>query len=167
MTPQTSLTYELVLKGGRILDPGSGLDQVGDVGISGGKIVQISGDLDARSAEQTVDVSGKIVAPGLIDLHTHVAGGLGRITDEAAFASADHKMGHLLQRYENAGQDAHEEALVILVASGARVACPEVKKAAQLLRLSAGWNPLNLLRALCWLPMIVWTRHYTPGTPFS
>lgn len=84
-----------------------------------------------------------------------------------ALASADHEMGQLLQRYENAGQDAHEEALVILVASGARVACPEVKKAAQLLRLSAGCNPLNLLRALCWLPVIVWTRHGTPGTPFS
>ena len=83
-----------------------------------------------------------------------------------ALLSAEHEMGQLLQRYENAGQDAHEEALVILVGSGARVVCPEIKKATQLLRLSAGWNPLNLLRALYWLPVIVWTRHGTPGTPF-
>ncbi|NQW18032.1 MAG: amidohydrolase/deacetylase family metallohydrolase [Chloroflexi bacterium] len=81
--------YDLILAGGRVLDPGSGLDQVGDIGISGGKIVEIGGSLDAASAGQVVDVSGKIVAPGLIDLHTHVAGGIGKVIDETSFANAD------------------------------------------------------------------------------
>ncbi len=61
--------YELVLTGGRVIDPESGLDAIRSVAIRGGRVVAISeGPLPAA---QTVDVTGKVVAPGFIDLHVH------------------------------------------------------------------------------------------------
>src|ERR1700676_4212565 len=63
-------TYDLIIKGGRVIDPSVGLDAVRDVAIAAGKIaaveVQIAGD-----ASETIDARGKIVAAGLIDIHTH------------------------------------------------------------------------------------------------
>lgn len=62
-------SYELVLAGGRVMDPATGLDAVRHIGINGGKIVAISEKpLDGASM---VDVSGHVVAPGFIDLHAH------------------------------------------------------------------------------------------------
>ncbi len=61
---------DLVLKGGRVVDPAQGIDAVLDVGFSGGKVAALGTDLG--SAADVRDVSGKIVVPGLIDLHTHV-----------------------------------------------------------------------------------------------
>ncbi len=61
--------YELVLSGGRVMDPESGLDAVRDVGISKGKIVAIS--KDKLSGRKTVDASELVVAPGFIDFHAH------------------------------------------------------------------------------------------------
>ena len=58
-----------VLKGGRVVDPAAGRDEVADVVISGGVIADASSV--ARDAE-VVDVTGCVVAPGLVDLHTHV-----------------------------------------------------------------------------------------------
>ncbi len=63
--------YDLVLKGGRILDPSQDLDQVGDVAFRDGKVAEIGASLEANSAT-VIDVSGKLVTPGLVDLHTHV-----------------------------------------------------------------------------------------------
>jgi dihydroorotase len=60
---------DLVLKGGRILDPGSGVDRVADIGFADGKVAAI-GDRLAGAEER--DVAGSIVVPGLVDLHTHV-----------------------------------------------------------------------------------------------
>lgn len=60
---------DLVLKGGRVIDPSQGLDKVTDIAFSGGKIAAIG---DGLSGKDTRDVAGKIVSPGLIDLHTHV-----------------------------------------------------------------------------------------------
>jgi cytosine/adenosine deaminase-related metal-dependent hydrolase len=60
--------YELVLRGGRILDPETGLDATHDVGIDKGAIVDIGDVLEGRTE---VDVSGLAVAPGFIDLHSH------------------------------------------------------------------------------------------------
>ncbi len=61
--------YDLVLKGGRVIDPAQGIDRVADVGFAGGRVAAIG---DGMTGADTRDVSGKIVTPGLIDLHTHV-----------------------------------------------------------------------------------------------
>ncbi len=59
----------LLLKGGRIVDPSQRLDKVADLLIDGGKIAQIG---EIEIAEQVIDVSGKVVLPGLIDMHVHL-----------------------------------------------------------------------------------------------
>jgi dihydroorotase len=63
-------TYDLVIKGGRVIDPSVGLDAVRDVAIAGGKIAAVEADIKG-DAGTTIDARGKIVAPGLIDIHTH------------------------------------------------------------------------------------------------
>jgi dihydroorotase len=71
------MPYDLVLKGGHVLDPGQGLDGVMDIGITDGKIAAIQADIPAKEAKRVVQVKGdsRYVTPGLIDLHTHVAHG--------------------------------------------------------------------------------------------
>jgi dihydroorotase len=61
--------HDLVLKGGRVVDPSQGIDRVADVAFSGGKVAAIGDGLQGKDAR---DVRGRIVTPGLIDLHTHV-----------------------------------------------------------------------------------------------
>ncbi len=60
---------DLVLKGGRLVDPSQGIDKVTDIAFADGKVAAIG---DGLSGTDTRDVAGKIVSPGLIDLHTHV-----------------------------------------------------------------------------------------------
>jgi dihydroorotase len=62
---------DLILKGGRIIDPANGRDEIADIAFADGKVAAIGRDL-SRGAADTVDVAGKIVTPGLIDLHAHV-----------------------------------------------------------------------------------------------
>src|SRR6516225_497189 len=66
------MTYDLILRGGRLIDPSQKLDAVTDVAFSGGKVAQIGPALKADAETDVRDLSGFIVAPGLIDLHTHV-----------------------------------------------------------------------------------------------
>ncbi|WP_219460103.1 amidohydrolase family protein [Nonomuraea rhizosphaerae] len=68
---------DLLIKGGRVLDPGQGLDGVMDVAVTGGRVSAIGEDLPAGEARRVIDVSGsgRYVVPGLIDIHTHVAHG--------------------------------------------------------------------------------------------
>jgi N-acyl-D-aspartate/D-glutamate deacylase len=62
-------TYDLVVRGGRVIDPESKLDAVRNIGISAGKVRAISAStLDGRD---TIDAKGLVVAPGFIDLHSH------------------------------------------------------------------------------------------------
>lgn len=61
--------YDVVLEGGRVIDPETGFDAVRNVGIRGDRIVEIS--TDALSGTEVVDVGGLVVAPGFIDLHAH------------------------------------------------------------------------------------------------
>lgn len=63
--------YDLILKGGRVLDPSQNIDMVADVAFVAGKVAAICPDLVSPSGEVR-DVAGKIVSPGFIDLHTHV-----------------------------------------------------------------------------------------------
>lgn len=63
-------TFDLVVRGGRVIDPETGLDAVRDVGISAGRIAAVSETPLAGAA--TLDASGLVVTPGFIDLHTHV-----------------------------------------------------------------------------------------------
>jgi dihydroorotase len=67
-------TYDLLIKGGRVIDPSVGLDGVRDVAIVGGRIVAIEADIVGDAAD-TIDARGKVVAPGLIDIHTHAGRG--------------------------------------------------------------------------------------------
>ena len=60
---------DLVLKGGRLVYPSQGLDKVTDIAFAGGKVAAIG---DGLTAKDTRDVTGRIISPGLIDLHTHV-----------------------------------------------------------------------------------------------
>src|SRR5499427_6181363 len=66
------MAFDLILKGGRIIDPSQHLDAVADIGFSGGKVAAISASIAADAGTETRDVAGLIVTPGLIDLHTHV-----------------------------------------------------------------------------------------------
>jgi dihydroorotase len=64
--------YDLVVKGGRVIDPASRVDRVADVGIEGGRIRAIESSIAATDAADVIDARGKIVTPGLIDIHVHV-----------------------------------------------------------------------------------------------
>src|SRR3954470_9590622 len=63
-------TYDLLIKGGRVKDASVGLDAIRDIAIAGGRIVAVEPTI-AGAAADTIDAGGKIVAPGLIDIHTH------------------------------------------------------------------------------------------------
>ena len=67
--------YDLLLKGGTVVDPSVGLHGVHDIAIQGGKIARLAPTIGREEATQVVDVAGKLVMPGLIDLHAHVFGG--------------------------------------------------------------------------------------------
>ena len=65
-------SLDLLVQGGRVIDPRNGIDAVMDVGIADGAILEVAVGIDPARADMVVDASGLVVAPGLIDLHTHV-----------------------------------------------------------------------------------------------
>ena len=70
-------SYDLLLRGGRVIDARNGIDGVMDVAIKDGKIARVAPGLSAGDAIKTIDVRGMVVSPGLIDLHVHVYNGTG------------------------------------------------------------------------------------------
>jgi dihydroorotase len=64
--------YDLVIKGGRVIDPAHKVDGIRDVAITGGKITAVQPTI-AADAARTIDARNKLVVPGLIDIHTHAA----------------------------------------------------------------------------------------------
>jgi len=69
--------YDLLLKGGHVIDPKNGLSAVRDVAIAGGKVAAGAAKIDPAEAFKVVDVGGLYVTPGLIDIHVHVFAGTG------------------------------------------------------------------------------------------
>src|SRR3979409_293201 len=67
-----SATFDQLLRGGRVIFPASGVDGIRDVAIRNGKIAAVQPDILPTSARETIDVTGKLVLPGLIDTHAHV-----------------------------------------------------------------------------------------------
>jgi dihydroorotase len=70
--------YDLVLKGGRVVDPSCGHDGVLDVAVQNGKIARVAAAIPSAEATRVLEVAGKLVTPGLIDLHAHVFEGVNR-----------------------------------------------------------------------------------------
>lgn len=70
-TLRAAAKYDLIIKGGRLIDPSRKLDVVRDIAISNGRIAAVGANL--HGAADMIDATGKLVVPGLIDIHTHAA----------------------------------------------------------------------------------------------
>ena len=67
--------YSIVIKGGLVIDPKNGINEIMDIAIQDGKIASVAKNINATGAGQVVNAKGLIVAPGLIDIHGHVFAG--------------------------------------------------------------------------------------------
>ena len=74
--------YDIVLRGGRVIDPANKIDRVMDVGVTGNRIAAVAAYIADAEARKLVNVSGFIVVPGLVDLHAHVFGYEGSLTPD-------------------------------------------------------------------------------------
>lgn len=66
------MSYDIVIRGGEVIDPSQEMRQVCDVAVSGGKIAAVQESIDCSAATTVIDARGQLVTPGLIDLHVHV-----------------------------------------------------------------------------------------------
>jgi dihydroorotase len=84
-------TYDLLLKGGQVIDPANHLNAVRDVAVVGDRIARVAENIPASEAKKVLEVSGFCVTPGLVDIHAHVfvedPGGWGIYPDLGAFPS--------------------------------------------------------------------------------
>src|SRR5258708_23080794 len=79
------MKFDLLLTGGDVIDPGANLRGVMDIGIAGGKIAAVAPSLPANEALRTISVKGRLIPPGLVDIHAHVfvnAHDMGAHTDQ-------------------------------------------------------------------------------------
>ena len=67
------MSYDIVIRGGEVVDPSQGLRRVCDVAVSNGKIAAVENDIDCSEARTVIDARGQLVTPGLIDLHVHTS----------------------------------------------------------------------------------------------
>ncbi|MBM3739454.1 MAG: amidohydrolase/deacetylase family metallohydrolase [Acidobacteria bacterium] len=70
--------YDLLLKGGHVIDPGNGIDGPRDVAVAGGKVARVAADIPAAQSRRVIDVKGLYVTPGLVDIHIHAYAGTGQ-----------------------------------------------------------------------------------------
>jgi len=66
------MKYDLLLSGGFVIDPRNNVNQICDVAVKDGKIALVAPNIDRSSAAEQINVSGKLITPGLIDTHAHV-----------------------------------------------------------------------------------------------
>ena len=66
------MRFDLLLKGGHLIDPKNGLDSPHDLGIAEGKVAAVDADIPADQAAQVIDVTGLYLTPGLVDIHVHL-----------------------------------------------------------------------------------------------
>jgi dihydroorotase len=64
--------YDILIRGGEVVDPGGGTQGRLDLAIAGGRVAALAPDIDPQQAAQVIDAGGQLVTPGLVDLHTHV-----------------------------------------------------------------------------------------------
>jgi dihydroorotase len=69
---EDQVKYDILLKGGHVIDPKHNIDRIMDVAISGSRIARVAPALDPEDSASVVDVSGHYITPGLIDIHVHV-----------------------------------------------------------------------------------------------
>ena len=67
----TAPAYDLLLTGGTVLDPAQGIDGRKDIAFKNGLVAEVSDRIDPSNATSSLDVTGKLVTPGLIDIHGH------------------------------------------------------------------------------------------------
>jgi dihydroorotase len=72
ITLQAQPVYDLLLKGGHLIDPKNQISRVMDVAVAAGKIAKVAPDIPASQSRKTIDLAGLYVAPGLIDIHAHL-----------------------------------------------------------------------------------------------
>lgn len=89
MFPNASPAYDLILRGGRVIDPSQDIDDRLDLAVNSGRVALLSRAIEPGPGTRVIDVDGLIVVPGLIDLHAHVAGGLRKIVDEETVLPVD------------------------------------------------------------------------------
>jgi len=82
-------SYDLVITGGRVLDPANDTDSKLDIAVKNGKIAAIQPNIDDSTGKRVVDATGLVVTPGLIDLHTHAAGGIRKPSNDEFMVDAD------------------------------------------------------------------------------
>ena len=82
--------YDILIKGGRVIDPAQNIDGTMDVAINKNKIAAVSRDIPPQEGKQIIDAKGKIVTPGLIDLHVHVFDSIMKIAVEPDVAGVKH-----------------------------------------------------------------------------
>ena len=66
------MQFDILVRGGRVIDPATGLDALRDIGIAAGRIAAIEPSVPGDRARQVIEASGCLVTPGLVDLHSHV-----------------------------------------------------------------------------------------------
>jgi len=82
--------YDVLIKGGRVIDPAQNLDGALDVAINGDRIAAVSKDISPQEGRQVIDAKGKIVTPGLIDMHVHCFDSIMKIALEPDVAGVKH-----------------------------------------------------------------------------